>query len=145
MDDAVTEGTAAAGAKLVFADNLYMYGPDSLAGGARLTEDTPQRATDHKGRTRILMAQRLLTAHAGGRVRVALGRSSDYYGPRGTATLAGDTVMPAVVAGKTARWPGPLDVPHTFSYLPDMPGRWSPWASATRPTARSGTCPRRSR
>jgi nucleoside-diphosphate-sugar epimerase len=120
MNAAVTDGAASAGAKLVFADNLYMYGPRALAGGAKLTEDTPQLATDHKGRTRIEMARHLLAAHAEGRVRVALGRSSDYHGPRGTASLAGDTVMPAVVAGKTARWPAPLDVPHTFSYLPDM-------------------------
>ena len=51
---------------------------------------------------------------------MAIGRSSDYYGPRGTGTIAGDTVFGAALAGKTVRWPGSLDAPHTFNYLPDM-------------------------
>ncbi len=116
MTEAIVEGAAAAGAKLVFADNLYVYGPTD----GPMTEETPRRATGKKGRTRILMAERLLRAHRAGTVRVAIGRSSDYYGPRGTATLAGDTVFGAAVAGKTVRWPASLEMPHTFNYLPDM-------------------------
>ena len=66
------------------------------------------------------MAGRLLEAHNSGRVRVTIGRSSDYYGPRGTASVAGDQVFRAALAGKRARWPASLDVPHTLSYLEDM-------------------------
>lgn len=117
MTDAVIEGAAGAGAKLVFADNLYMYGPGAPQ---PMTEETPQKAAGKKGRTRILMAEKLLDAHRSGRLRVAMGRASDYYGPRGTGTIAGDTVFGAAVAGKTVRWPGSLDAPHTFNYLPDM-------------------------
>jgi nucleoside-diphosphate-sugar epimerase len=116
MTDAIAEAAAAAGAKLVFADNLYMYGPTD----GPMTEKTPQRATGKKGRTRILMAERLLEAHRTGRARVAIGRSSDYYGPRGTASVVGDTVFGAAVEGKTVRWPASLEVPHQFNYLPDM-------------------------
>lgn len=117
MTDAVIDGAASAGAKLVFADNLYMYGPGA---SQPMTEETPQKAEGKKGRTRILMAGRLLEAHRSGRVRVTMGRASDYYGPRGTGTLAGETVFGAAVAGKTVRWPASLDVPHQFNYLPDM-------------------------
>jgi len=117
MTDAVIEGAASARAKLVFADNLYMYGPGA---SQPMTEETPQKASGKKGRTRILMAGRLLEAHRSGRVRVTMGRASDYYGPRGTGTLAGETVFGAAVAGKTVRWPASLDVPHQFNYLPDM-------------------------
>ena len=117
MTDAVIEGAASARAKLVFADNLYMYGPGSPK---PMTEETPQRATGKKGRVRILMAERLLGAYRTGRVRVAIGRASDYYGPGGTGTIAGDTVFGAAVAGKTVRWPGSLEVPHQFNYLPDL-------------------------
>ena len=117
MTDVVISGAENAGAKLVFADNLYMYG----AGTTRLmTEETPQEATSRKGRTRILMAGRLLEAHRSGRVRVTMGRASDYYGPRGTGSLAGDTLFGAAVEGKTVRWPASLDVPHQFNYLPDI-------------------------
>jgi nucleoside-diphosphate-sugar epimerase len=113
---AVLDGTAEAGAKLVFADNLYMYGPPD----GPMTEDTPQRAEGRKGRTRIEMAAEILGAHADGKLRCAIGRSSDYYGPRGTATAAGDIVMNAALRGKRARWLGSLDQPHTLNYLGDM-------------------------
>ena len=117
MTENVIEGAAGAGAKLVFADNLYMYGPGAPQ---PMPEETAQKATGKKGRTRILMAGRLLEAHRSGRARVAIGRSSDYYGPRGTGTIAGETVFGAALAGKTVRWPGSLDAPHTFNFLPDM-------------------------
>jgi nucleoside-diphosphate-sugar epimerase len=57
-----------------------------------MTEETPQRAQGTKGRTRIQMADAVLGAHADGRLRVTIGRSSDYYGPRGTASTVGENV-----------------------------------------------------
>jgi nucleoside-diphosphate-sugar epimerase len=113
---AVIEGAAAAGAKLVFADNLYVYGPPE----GPMNEETPQRARGVKGRTRIEMADAVMSAHAAGRVRSTIGRSSDYYGPRGTTSTVGDNIMKPVLAGKRARWLGSLDQPHTLNYLEDM-------------------------
>jgi nucleoside-diphosphate-sugar epimerase len=113
---AVLDGAADAGAKLVFADNLYMYGPsDGL-----MTEETPERAQGKKGRVRVEMAAAILQAHSEGRLRCTIGRSSDYYGPRGTATTVGDNLMRPVLRGKRARWLGSLDQPHTLNYLEDM-------------------------
>ncbi len=117
MTEVIIEGVSAASAKLVFADNLYMYGPDSPQ---PMAEETPQKAKGKKGRVRILMAERLLEAHRAGQTRIAIGRASDYYGPGGTGTIAGDTVFGAALAGKTVRWPGSLDAPHQFNYLPDL-------------------------
>jgi nucleoside-diphosphate-sugar epimerase len=116
MTRAVLDGVAAAGAKLVFADNLYMYGPPD----GPMTEQTPQRAHGKKGRTRIEMADALLRAHAEGRARVTIGRSSDYYGPHGIATAAGHNIMKPALEGRRARWLGSLDQPHTLNYLEDM-------------------------
>ncbi|MET7303000.1 NAD-dependent epimerase/dehydratase family protein [Embleya sp. NPDC005575] len=116
MTDAIRRGAAAAGAKLVFADNLYMYGPVS----APMTEDMPYAAGFPKGRVRAEMARSLLAAHEAGELRVALGRASDYYGPRGVNSTVGETVFGAAVQGRVARWVGPLDQPHSFSYLPDF-------------------------
>jgi nucleoside-diphosphate-sugar epimerase len=113
---AILDGAAEAGAKLVFADNLYMYGPPD----GPMTEETPQRATGRKGHTRIEMAAALLRAHGDGRVRVTIGRSSDYYGPRGTGTTVGDNLMKPALRGKRARWLGSLDQSHTLNYLEDM-------------------------
>jgi nucleoside-diphosphate-sugar epimerase len=49
LTQAVLDGAADADAKLVFAGNLYMYGPPD----GPMTEETPQRAQGKKGRTRI--------------------------------------------------------------------------------------------
>jgi nucleoside-diphosphate-sugar epimerase len=113
---AVLDGTAATGAKLVLADNLYAYGPVD----GPLTEDLPDAATFAKGRTRAEMARTLLDAHAAGRLRVSIGRASDYYGPGGANSAAGAVVFGNAVKGSTARWVGRLDMPHTLSYLPDI-------------------------
>lgn len=104
------------GAKLVFADNLYAYGPVD----GPLREDLPASARGRKGRIRVEMAAHLLTAHRDGRARVVIGRASDYYGPHGTSSVAGETVFGRVLAGKKPQWTGRLDQPHTFHYLPDI-------------------------
>jgi nucleoside-diphosphate-sugar epimerase len=116
MTKAVIGAAAAAGAKLVFADNLYAYGP---ADGP-MTEETQQRAQGRKGRTRVEMADAILRAHAEGRLRATIGRSSDYYGPRGTGSTAGENIMKPALHDKPARWLGSLDRPHTLNYLEDM-------------------------
>jgi nucleoside-diphosphate-sugar epimerase len=116
MTEAVLGGAAAAGAKLVFADNLYVYGPPD----GPMTEESPQRARGKKGRTRIEMAAAVLGAHADGKLRVTVARSSDYYGPRGTTSTVGENIMKPALRGKRTRWLGSLDQPHTLNYLEDM-------------------------
>jgi nucleoside-diphosphate-sugar epimerase len=113
----VIEGAADAGAKLVMADNLYMYGP---TGGQPLREDTPVRPAGDKGRTRALMADMLLDAHAGGRVRVTIARAFDYFGPRGLGSWMGDRVFYPALEGKPAQTMGDPDASHTYTYLPDL-------------------------
>jgi nucleoside-diphosphate-sugar epimerase len=116
LTEAVLDGATAVGAKLVFADNLYMYGPPD----GPMTEQTQQRPPGKKGRTRMAMADAILRAHAAGRLRCTIGRSSDYYGPGGTASTAGENIMKPALRGKRARWLGSLDQPHTLNYLEDM-------------------------
>ncbi len=67
------------------------------------------------------MAADLLAAHLVGRVEVAIGRASDYFGPRGGAqSNLGDRVFPAALDGKTATVLGDPDQPHTYTYIPDI-------------------------
>lgn len=116
LTGSILGAAVSSGAKLVFADNLYAYGPvDGL-----LREDLPAVARGRKGRTRVEMAAQLLGAHRDGRARVVIGRASDYYGPRGTGSTAGETVFGRILAGKKPQWTGRLDQPHTFHYLPDI-------------------------
>ncbi len=116
LNASVGDAVAGAGARLVFADNLYMYGP----GASPMREDTPQRATDRKGALRIRLAADLLARHERGELEVVIGRSSDYFGPWGENTGAGERVFGSIVAGKTAAGAGSIDQPHSLSYLPDL-------------------------
>ena len=91
---------AAAGARLVTLENVYMYGRPA---GRPLTEDREYAAHTKKGKVRAAMARQLLEAHRSGRAEVAIGRASDYFGPRGGAqSNLGDRLFPAAIAGKTA-------------------------------------------
>lgn len=66
------------GALLVTLENLYGYGP---GGGRPMTEDLPLSATTVKSRTRASMTADVLAAGKAGRVRSAIGRASDFFGP----------------------------------------------------------------
>lgn len=116
LTDTVLTGVEKAGARLVMADNLYMYGPVE----GPMTEELPYAATFPKGRARARVADLILNAHKDGRVRASLGRASDYFGPGGVNTILGPTIFAAAAAGKTARWVGEMDEPHTVAYLPDL-------------------------
>lgn len=109
-------GAAAAGAKLIYGDNLYMYGQANQP----MTEKLPHLATGKKGRTRAQMAEELLLAHQSGKVRVAIGRASDFYGPGVKQSSLGERVFGFALSGKPVSLLGNLDTPHTFTYIDDF-------------------------
>lgn len=114
--DGLLEGATAAGARLVYADNLYMYGP--VAG--EITERLPYAATGAKGRTRAELANRVLEAHKSGKLRATIGRAADFFGPRVTDSAMGDRVFPAALSGKSAQVLGNPEMPHTYTYIHDF-------------------------
>jgi nucleoside-diphosphate-sugar epimerase len=105
------------GALLVSLENLYAYGP---TGGQPMTEDLPLAATTVKGRTRAAMTEELLAAADAGRIRLAIGRASDFFGAGATESSLGERVFGNAVAGKRADFIGNPDLPHTYSYIPDI-------------------------
>ncbi|NUK78012.1 NAD-dependent epimerase/dehydratase family protein [Streptomyces lunaelactis] len=114
----VLAAAEATGARLVSMENVYMYG---RPGGRPFTETSPNAATTRKGRLRGGMADHLLAAHRAGRVEVAIGRASDYFGPRGGGqTVLGDRVFRPALRGATAGVIGDPDQPHTYTYIPDI-------------------------
>lgn len=115
--DSVIEGMSHSGAKLIFGDNLYMFGPTD---GAPIREELPHAATGRKGRTRALLAAKLMEAHTTGKVRVSIGRASDFYGPRCKDSALGENVFAHVVAGKPMELFGNIDQPHTYTYIRDF-------------------------
>lgn len=116
MTEAILAASADAGAKLIMGDNLYMYGPVTTP----MTEDLPDLATSSKGRTRARMAQALLEAHRQGRVRVAIGRAADFFGPGVRDSYVGRSLFEAALAGKRFGALHDLDAPHTFTFIDDF-------------------------
>ena len=104
-------------ALLVSLENLYGYGP---TGGTPMTEDLPLNATTSKGRARAAMTAELLAAAQSGRVRIAIGRASDFFGAGATESTLGARVFGNAIAGKRADFIGNPDLPHTYSYVPDI-------------------------
>lgn len=117
MQQSILTAAERAGAILVSMENVYGYGP---TGGAPMTEDLPLSATTSKGRTRARMTMDLLHAHEEGRVRMAIGRASDFFGPGVTESTLGQRFFGNAVAGKRADFLGNPSLPHTYSYVPDI-------------------------
>jgi nucleoside-diphosphate-sugar epimerase len=112
----IMEGAIASGAKLIYGDNLYMYGPVNVA----MSEKLPYRAQEKKGMTRARMAEELLNAHKNGKVQVAIGRVSVFYGPGVLQSSLGERVFGFALKGKSVSLLGNIDVPHTFTFIDDF-------------------------
>jgi len=106
----------AAGARAVYGDNLYSYGPVS----GSVHEGLPATHTGHNVRVRTELAELLLQADRSGTVRAAIGRASDFFGPAVLQSTLGDRVFPAVLGGRSAQVLGNPDLPHTFTFIEDF-------------------------
>ena len=122
------------GSLLVLMDNLYAFGAGATM---PMREDTPMRPTGPKGQVRARMATELLEAHAAGRLRAAIVRASDYYGPEVRDSAFGERVVPRLLAGRRVSLLGALDVPHVVSFMPDVAATVA--AVVTRPEAAGRT------
>ncbi|KPF79298.1 epimerase [alpha proteobacterium AAP81b] len=107
-------GAEAAGARVVFLDNLYMYGAQT----APLREDMALTSVGAKPAARAA-ATRVWQA-ATHRVRFAALRAPDFYGPGVTLSQLGDLAFGALARGKAAQLIVPADTPHDFAYVPDI-------------------------
>ena len=112
----IMEGASSAEAKLVYGDNLYMYGQVE----GPITEDLPYKALGPKGKTRAAMANKLLQTHKEGKVKVAIGRASDFFGPRVTTSVMGERVFKPAIEGKGISLLGRIDQDHTYTYIKDF-------------------------
>jgi len=112
----IIEGATAAGARLVYGDNLYGYGPVDGA----IREDLPYRPVGPTTRVRAEVATALMNAHAAGRVRATIGRASDFYGPQARRSKVGDGVFARALARKPAQTLGDPDALHTYTFIDDF-------------------------
>jgi len=110
------EGCEASGARLVFADNLYMYGPQTKP----LTEDMPLTDYGRKPALRAKITRQWQAAHESGRVRVVAVRAPDFYGPDVPTSVISAFGVARLLVGKAALTPYNPDHPHDFAYVPDV-------------------------
>ncbi len=111
----ILEAAASVGAKLIVTDNLYMYGDPQ---GQTITENLPYKAHTRKGKVRAAMAQAVMAAHQSGKVRAAIGRASDFWGPHDM--VQGEQVYYPALAGETVNLLGSATTPHSFTYVKDF-------------------------
>src|SRR3981081_4145040 len=87
-------------ARLVFFDNVYMYGKvDGV-----MAEETPFRPCSKKGEIRAEIATMLLNEIKAGSLTALTARSADFYGPRVRTAIPNILVFDRFAKGAKAMW-----------------------------------------
>ena len=103
------------GALFMLPGNVYGYGEGMPP---MLREDTPEHPTTEKGRLRVDLEAEIAGRARAGRLRAVVIRAGDFYGG-GQGSWLDLAVVKSLRAGKLV-YPGPLDVPHAWAYVPDL-------------------------
>ncbi|MFI5309955.1 MAG: NAD-dependent epimerase/dehydratase family protein [Gemmatimonadales bacterium] len=111
----VIEACKRARARLVFFDNVYMYGKVN----GPMTEETPFNPCSKKGEIRAGIASVLAGEWQGGRLTAMIARSADFYGPDARNSVPGILVFDALARKRKASWLVNDSVPHSFTYTRD--------------------------
>ncbi|WPU95899.1 NAD-dependent epimerase/dehydratase family protein [Mucilaginibacter sabulilitoris] len=107
--------TKATGARLIFFDNVYMYG---LVNGS-MTEDTPYHPSSVKGQIRAGIANTIMAEVKAGNIRGTIARAPDFYGTDSTNSFIDMMVLSNYAKKKAAQWIGNPDKKHNYIYIPD--------------------------
>ena len=103
-------------AKLIFFDNVYMYGRVN----GKMTEKTPYYPCSKKGEVRAEVARMLCHEMKAGAICASIARAADLYGPYATKnSLPYLMVFKNLLHGKKAQWLVNANTIHTFSYTTD--------------------------
>jgi nucleoside-diphosphate-sugar epimerase len=128
--------------RLIFFDNVYMYGKTEGA----MTEETPYDPSSRKGDLRARIATQLMSEVRKGNITATIARSADFYGPGGGHTgLPNILVFQRLKRDQRAQWLVNASVRHSFTYIKDaakamylLAGNESSWNQAWHlPTASS--------
>src|SRR3984957_6414808 len=102
-------------AKLIFFDNVYMYGKVS----GTMTEETPFNPCSKKGEVRAKIVASLINEWKAGALTAMIARAADFYGPETPNGLPNVLVFEPLAKNQKASWLANDSVPHSYSYTPD--------------------------
>ena len=103
-------------ARLIFFDNVYMYG---LVNGPML-ETTPYHPVSEKGKIRAGIASMLMDEVKEGNIRASIARAADFYGTDSMNAVFDMLLLDKYAKKQTAQWTGSVKTLHNFSYISDM-------------------------
>jgi nucleoside-diphosphate-sugar epimerase len=103
------------GARLIFFDNVYMYG---RVRGA-MTEETPFHPTSRKGEVRAKIATNLMNAWESGALTGIIARAADFYGPGAKNGIPNVLVFEPMSKGQPPMCLASDSLPHSYTYVPD--------------------------
>ena len=103
------------GSRLVFFDNVYMYG--KVAGP--MTEETPFNPCSWKGEVRARIATMILDEVKRGELTALIARAADFYGPATANSFLNMMVFENLKKGKSAQLMISKNLKHSFTYTPD--------------------------
>lgn len=112
----VINAAKATGARLIFFDNIYMYG---LVNGP-ITEDTPYNPCSIKGEVRAKIATTLMDEVKAGNINASIARGADFYGTENMNSFLDLMVIDKFAKKQRAQWMGDVNKLHNFSFIPDM-------------------------
>jgi nucleoside-diphosphate-sugar epimerase len=101
--------------RLVFFDNVYMYGKVEGA----MTEETPFRPLSKKGEIRAQIATTLLSEMKAGNLTALIARAADFYGPGVQNGIPNKLVFDKFAKGAKAMWLMNDSVKHSLTFTPD--------------------------
>jgi nucleoside-diphosphate-sugar epimerase len=109
------EACKRAGARLIFFDNVYMYG--KVAGA--MTEDTPFNPISRKGEIRARIANSLINEWKAGGLTAMIARAADFYGPNAKTGIPNVMVFDPMSKRQKAMCLVNDSLPHSYTYTPD--------------------------
>ena len=101
--------------KLVFFDNVYMYG--KVVGP--MTEETPFNPCSRKGEVRAKIATMILDEVKKEELTALIARAADFYGPETQNSFLNMMVFENLKKGKSAQLMISKNLKHSFTYTPD--------------------------
>src|SRR5215475_8034165 len=111
----VIEACKRAGARLIFFDNVYMYGKVD----GPMTENTRYAPSSKKGEVRAKIATALMDEVKAGGLSAMIARSADFYGPGAQNGVPNLLVLEPLSKGSRASWLVNASVPHSLTFTPD--------------------------